>query len=131
MKTIVKLLIVGAQLAISCTGMDPWDSIYATTSEDIPDGFMSDWSGEDNRILQQLTSTSLPQASSGDSDSGPTLASHIGMAGEEKSLHQLVFDMAAFAPPPLPQVRDENVVSRQIPFQHSSHIHSYAIIGGY
>ncbi|PLW33867.1 hypothetical protein PCANC_15026 [Puccinia coronata f. sp. avenae] len=60
MRTILNLLIVGAQLTISCKGMKTgWQA-----DEDELPCMINDWSGEDNEHLRQCTSHIIPQPSS-------------------------------------------------------------------
>jgi hypothetical protein len=58
MKATVNFLIVLAQLAISCRGME-WDPRY----DYLDYGLHSGWGAEENRYLRERTSSSLPQAS--------------------------------------------------------------------
>ncbi|PLW35271.1 hypothetical protein PCASD_13677 [Puccinia coronata f. sp. avenae] len=88
MKAIVNLLmvIVGAQLAIGCRGMDRfWNPTHG--SEDILSGY-ANWSGEENRLVQQHTASASPREVDTAQSSG------------QSSVHQLVFDKAVFATPP-------------------------------
>ncbi|PLW35422.1 hypothetical protein PCASD_13977 [Puccinia coronata f. sp. avenae] len=95
MKAIVNLLIVGAQLAISCRGMDFRGVDF--WNEDIQSVY-ANWSGEDNSRLQQLTASALPR--------------HLEPAESSRQGDRLVFDKDAFATPRNRQIVDPNVQSR-------------------
>ncbi|PLW36493.1 hypothetical protein PCANC_19257, partial [Puccinia coronata f. sp. avenae] len=110
MKAIVNLLmvIVGAQLAIGCRGMDRfWNPTHG--SEDILSGY-ANWSGEENRLVQQHTASgslsqkSLKDISSSLMDDVQFSASprevDTAQSSGQSSVHQLVFDKAVFATPP-------------------------------
>ncbi|PLW10060.1 hypothetical protein PCANC_22846 [Puccinia coronata f. sp. avenae] len=129
MKAVVNLLIVGAQLAISCRGMEyNWNPTHA--SGDIRSGYYN-WSGEENRLVQERTASALPIRECVTAESSGQVASqnnyeigqnpqndhvsalrHIRMAEKESPVHQLVFNMDAFEAPADDSETRRNALSR-------------------